>query len=75
MGEKIRDIGKFKIADQDVKIELNEGYDKKYSEYDIYIQSDHIQYSLTNRQFVKLAAVLINSKEKLNFMKNSYNDF
>jgi hypothetical protein len=75
MGEKIRDIGKFKIADQDVKIELNEGYDKKYSEYDIHIQSDHIQYSLTNRQFVKLAAVLINSKEKLNFMKNSYNDF
>ena len=52
MGEKIRDIGKFKIADQDVKIELNEGYDKKYSEYDIHIQSDHIQYSLTNRQFV-----------------------
>ena len=75
MGEKIRDIGKFKIADQDVKIELNEGYDKKYSEYDIHIQRDHIQYSLTNRQFVKLAAVLINSKEKLNFMKNSYNDF
>lgn len=69
MGEKIRDIGVFKIANQDVKIELNEGYDKQYSEYDIHIQSDHMQYCLTNRQFVKLASVLINSREKLNFMK------
>lgn len=69
MGEKLRDIGAFKIANQDVKIELNEGYDKKYSEYDIHIQSDHIQYCLTNRQFVKLASVLINSREKLNSMK------
>ena len=69
MGEKLRDIGAFKIANQDVKIELNEGYDKKYSEYDIHIQSDHIQYCLTNRQFFKLASVLINSREKLNSMK------
>ena len=69
MGEKLRDIGAFKIANQDVKIELNEGYDKKYSEYDIHIQSDHIQYCLTNRQFVKLASVLINSREKLISMK------
>lgn len=70
MGEKIRDIGRFTIANEDVWIEMNEAYDKNYSEYDIHIQSNHIQYCLTNRQFVKLAAVMINSREKLNSMKN-----
>ena len=69
MGEKIRDIGKLEIGSSRFAIELNEGYDKRYSKYDIHIQNDDIQYSLTNAEFVKLAAAFINANEKLKALK------
>lgn len=70
MGEKIRDIGKFKIGEEVVKIELNNGYDEKYSKYDIHIQSEHMQYCLTNRDYIKLATNIISANEKLKSLKN-----
>ncbi len=70
MGEKIRDIGEFKIGEESVKIELNYGYDEKYSKYDIHIQSEHMQYCLTNRDYVKLATSIISANEKLKALKD-----
>lgn len=69
MGEKIKNLGKFHISNDDVYIELNDGYDKKYSEYDIHIQSECVQYCITNRQFVKLASALINAKKRFDDLK------
>lgn len=69
MGEKIKDIGEFTIGDKKVLIELNEGYSKEYSKYDIHIQSDHMQYCMTNKNFIRLATTLINAREMLDAMK------
>lgn len=70
MGEKIKNIGEFKLGDKTVLIELNEGYDINHSKYDIHIQSEHVQYCLSNKEYVQLASTLINAKEKLDFLKS-----
>ena len=74
MGEKIKDIGQFHIGDDIVKIELNEGYSPASSKYDIHIQGDHIQYYLNNRDFVKVAAMIINAKQKFDSLKSYSTD-
>lgn len=69
MGEKIKNIGEFELGGKLVQIELNHGYNEKYSKYDIHIQSDHIQYYLSNKDYIKLATLLINAKEKFDALK------
>ena len=70
MGEKIKDIGSFSLGGKKVLIELNEGYNKDYSKYDIHIQSEHMQLSMTNQDFIKLSTALINAREVLDATKN-----
>ena len=69
MGEKIKDIGKFSINNNEILIELNQGYNAQYSKYDIHIQSDHLQYYLPNRDFIQFATTLIYARERLNSLK------
>ncbi|QFJ54996.1 hypothetical protein [Pseudobutyrivibrio xylanivorans] len=69
MGEKIRDIGEFNISGERIQIELNDGYSKQHSKYDIHIQSNSVQYNLTNSDFIKLAATIINAREHLIALK------
>ena len=72
MGEKIRNLGDFKVGSTNVYIELNEGYSKQYSKYDIHIQNDIVQYCLTNAEFMLLASTMINAKEKMTAFKNYF---
>lgn len=70
MGEKIKDLSNFCIGKSKIKIELNNGYSKSYSKYDIHIQSDNIQYCLSEAEFMKFASTIINAKRKLDSIKN-----
>lgn len=69
MGEKIRDLSTFKIGKTNVAIELNDGYSKDYSEYDIHIQSDSVQYYLSDSDFMKLASAIATAKRNLDSLK------
>lgn len=69
MGEKIRDLSTFKIGETNVAIELNDGYSKDYSEYDIHIQSDSVQYYLSDSDFMKLASAIATAKRNLDSLK------
>ena len=68
MGEKIRDLSSFQVGAVETKIELNDGYDT-FEKYDIHIQSDAFQIGLTDREFMRFAAVVIDAKKKLNELK------
>lgn len=70
MGEKIKDLSTFTINGKNVKIELNEGYDKNYSKYDIHIQSDRVQLCLTDRDYMRLASIVITANRKLESLKD-----
>lgn len=69
MGEKIRDLSTFKIGETNIAIELNDGYSKDYSEYDIHIQSDSVQYYLSDSDFMKLASAIATAKRNLDCLK------
>ena len=73
MGEKIRDINSFKIGNTLLKVELNDGYSKDYSKYDIHIQNDLVQYCLSDEEFMRLASAIITAKRRLDSVKeNTY---
>lgn len=57
MGEKIKNISMVEIGKTQVVVELNHAYDLNYK-YDIHIQTEHIQLSLKDGDFIKLAAAL-----------------
>ncbi|MEY8326718.1 hypothetical protein AALB47_22845 [Lachnospiraceae bacterium 54-11] len=69
MGEKIKDLSFFEINGQKVAIELNEGYSKDYSEYDIHIQSDTIQYNLSDSDFMRLVSAVATAKKTFDFVR------
>ena len=71
MGEKIRDMSSFSIGNTDVKIELNNGYSKSYSKYDIHIQSKSVQCCLSGSEFMKVASSFIVAKKRMDAMKKS----
>lgn len=71
MGEKIRDINSFKIGNTLLKVELNDGYSKDYSKYDIHIQNDLVQYCLSDEEFMKLASAIITAKRRLDSVKEN----
>lgn len=64
MGEKIRDLSYFHVNGNEVAIELNEGYTKSYSPYDIHIQSNSTQFCITDKDFMRLVSCLSVSKAK-----------
>lgn len=70
MGEKIKDLNKFYINNEEVLIELNEGYSKEHSKYDIHIQSKSVQYSLSESDFLTLASTVAIAKRRLEHLKN-----
>ena len=71
MGEKIKDLSKFMINDKEICIELNDSYSKGVTEYDIHIQSDVFQYSLSDVDFMKLVSAVATAKHKIETFKNS----
>lgn len=71
MGEKIRDINSFKIGNTLLKVELNDGYSKDYSKYDIHIQNDLVQYCLSDGEFMRLASAIITAKRRLDSVKEN----
>lgn len=73
MGEKIRDMSSFNIGNTDVRIELNDGYSKAYSKYDIHIQSDSVQYCLSGADFMQVASSFIIAKKRFDAMKKDGN--
>lgn len=74
MGEKIKDLSRMNINGVEVNIELNDGYSPDYSKYDIHIQSEHIQYCLSEREFMKLASLLITARRKMESLKGVNNE-
>lgn len=69
MGEKIKDLAELELFGENVKIELNAPYDKNYSMYDIHIQSKKIQFSMTDKDFLKLFSAIVSSSNKLKKIK------
>ena len=69
MGEKIRDVGLFKLGNTKVSIELNKAYSSN-NKYDIHIQTEKTQISMTDGEFIKFAAALKKSKIELEREKN-----
>lgn len=69
MGEKIRDLGHFYIGNEKILVELNDAYSKEYSKYDIHIQGEKMQYSLTESDFLKLVSAAVTAKQRLDFLK------
>ena len=69
MGEKIRNLSVFTVNGKEVAIELNDGYSKGYSKYDIHIQNENIQYSLTDKDFMKLVSAMATSNRVFESMK------
>lgn len=70
MGERIRDLSSFKIGDKKVKIELNNPYSKDHCLYDIHIQSNKMQYYLTNTEFMSVFSALTTAKRRLDSTKS-----
>ena len=68
MGEKIKNIAEFYLGGKKIDIELNNAYSHGNS-YDIHLQSEHVQYYLSNKDYMAFAALLICAKEKLNNIK------
>ncbi len=71
MGEKIKDLSTFYIKGHEVRIELNDGYSEGY---DIHIQSNRIQYDLSDKDFMILASACKRAVRKLNSLKNEGED-
>ncbi len=73
MGEKIKDIGKFKLNDREYLIELNKPLSKGGSRM-IHLQNDSFRYALTERNFLKIVGSLVKGKYQLQNMKGN-NDY
>lgn len=69
MGEKIKNLSEFSVDGINVAVELNDGYDKEYSKFDIHIQSKAVQYCLSDVEFMKLASAVTTAKRNLDTMK------
>ena len=70
MGEKIKDLSSLDVNNLEVKIELNDGYSPEYSKYDIHLQSNRLQYCMSERDFMKLVTLVITAKRKLDAEKS-----
>ena len=63
MGERIRDLTKFKIGNTQFKIELNSSYHHT-DRYDIHLQCDNGRIGLTDREFIQLATCFMLAKKQ-----------
>lgn len=64
MGERIRDLKTDKIIGAELRIELNKGQTQK-DNYDIHIETGHLRFNMSDKEFMKLVAVMIEAKRKL----------
>ena len=69
MGEKSKKGRTFEFGGKEIFIELNEGYDRNYAKYDIHIQSESIQYCLTDREYIKFASAMATARRNLEKLK------
>lgn len=69
MGEKIKNLSSFQLGGKDVLIELNDGYDEKYAKYDIHIQSEFLQYCMTDKEYMKFASAIATARRRLEDLK------
>ena len=67
MGERIKDLGEFKIGGYMFKVELNHG--NKNEKYNIHIQNDIFKIAYKEREFAKFVGGVIEAKERLKKMK------
>lgn len=69
MGEKIKNLSSFSVNGNKVAIELNNGYSEEYARYDIHLQSDAVQYSMSDKDFMKLVSCVATAKLQLEALK------
>lgn len=72
MGEKIKDIGKFRLNDREYLIELNKPLSKGGSRM-IHLQNNSFRYALTEKNFLKMVGSLVKAKYQLKNMKGNKN--
>ena len=68
MGQKIRDLSGFKIANEHIAIEYNEGWAK--DKIDIHVQGSKIRYCCSSENFMELLSIIICAKRKLDSVKS-----
>ena len=67
MGERIKDLGEFKIGGCLFKVELNHG--NKNEKYNIHIQNDIFKIAYKEREFAEFVGGFIEAGERLKKMK------
>ena len=66
MGEHIKDLDIIMLKGQTIRIELNKN-DMQDLEYDIHIEAPHFRYNMSDHEFMKFAASVIEAKRKLEY--------
>lgn len=70
MGELIRNIKEIQLGNENLMIELNEGYTKREGKL-IHIQNKKFRYLLKEKDFMELATTIIRAKEEMDYYKES----
>lgn len=70
MGEIIRNLQPIKIGNDELMIELNEGYKKSQGRV-IHIQNKKFRYLFTEKDFLNLAATVLRAKSEMEYYKKS----
>lgn len=69
MGEKLRDLERVALNNEEIIIELNEG-ESEYGGYDIHIEAGKLRLALSDSEYMKFAFAVSEAKRKLKITKN-----
>ncbi|MCI8997254.1 MAG: hypothetical protein HFI31_07425 [Lachnospiraceae bacterium] len=64
MGEHIKNLDVIKLKGQTIRIELNKN-DVEDLEYDIHLEAPYFRYNMSDHEFMKFAASVVEAKRKL----------
>ena len=70
MGEKLKDLGCIELGDITLDIELNSGFSSKENR-SIHMQNNVFRYEMLERDFIRVALLLLRSHDELNYIKKN----
>jgi hypothetical protein len=73
MGEKIKNIKLIKIGRSEMMVELNAGTSPGQGNI-IHIQNEKMRYSLTEKEFLEFAGMVIRAKAEIDYIKKGTDD-
>lgn len=64
MGEKIKDLRKINLGNNQLVLELNEGTHKN-GKYDIHLQNHRFRLNVDEKDFIRIASCIMYAKENI----------